>query len=53
MYSVHMNNKTSFFMFLSAAKRFAKAAGIWYYITDAEEVIYTQDDEILEGLYES
>lgn len=50
MYKVHIDNKLSFFKFLSAAKEFAKLAGVWYYITDEYEVVYTQDDEIFEVL---
>jgi len=50
MYQVHVGNRSSFFKFFGAAKSFAKAAGLWYYITDGVEIIYTQDDEILEGL---
>lgn len=53
MFQVFIQDEMRLFKFLSAAKAFAKAAGVWYYITDSTEVIYTQDDEILEGLYES
>ena len=53
MYHVCIENNNSIFQFLSTAKEFAKLAGVWYYITDSKQVIYTQDDEILEGLNEN
>jgi hypothetical protein len=32
------------------AKAFAKASGVWYYIADGFEIIWTQDDDIMEVL---
>ena len=52
MFQVYIEGKTSLFPFLKMAKEFAKASGFWYYIADGFEIIYTQDDEILEGLQE-
>jgi len=53
MFELYINNKTKSFSFLECAITFAKASGLWYYITDGEQIIYTQDDEIIEGLYDS
>jgi hypothetical protein len=52
MFQVYINDTRSLFPFLSMAKKFAKSSGMWYYIADGFEIIYTQDDEILEGLNE-
>jgi len=52
MFQVYIEGTTSLFPFLKMAKEFAKASGLWYYIADGFEIIYTQDDEILEGLQE-
>jgi hypothetical protein len=53
MYQVIINNTTNFFNFLEAAKAFAKASGLWYAIAKEDEgIIFTQDDEIFEGLLE-
>jgi hypothetical protein len=38
------------FAVMSLAVTFAKASGVWYYITDKSEVIYSQDDEIFQIL---
>jgi hypothetical protein len=50
MFQVYIEGRTSLFPFLKMAKEFAKAAGLWYYIADGFEVIWTQDDDVMEVL---
>ena len=53
MFELYVNNKVSLFEFLDLAKTIAKESGLWYYITDGIEVVWTQNDEILESLDET
>jgi len=52
MFELYLNNKVMLFEFLEAAIAVAKESGIWYYITNGKELIWTQDDEIMELLNE-
>jgi len=53
MFYVYQGNNIATFALLEVAIAFAKISMMWYYITNETEVIYTQDDEILEGFNES
>ena len=52
MFQVYIEGKSSLFPFLKMAKEFAKASGLWYYIADGFEIIWTQDDDVMELLNE-
>ena len=53
MYKVNIGSKIEFFMFLDIAIQFAKISGVWYYITDDKEVIWTQNDDIYENIVDT
>ena len=49
-FRVYINNKSNIFNFFDAAKEFAKLAGVWYYITTDDGVVWTMDDDIFETI---
>ena len=50
MFEVYLNNKVILCDFFETAKSIAKASGLWYYITNGSELIWSQDDDIMEEL---
>lgn len=51
MFHVYVDNKQpNMFTMFELAIKFAKESGVFYWITNEEEIIYTQNDEIMELL---